>query len=140
MHVLKIHRGVMCNNTKEWWNIWRGTDSLFHNWHMKFDKFWLEHLNLKHLHFKGLLLTKVYIVWAGKVRRTLESDAKFEKRIEWWFGKWHEEFGKISPEHMKVSKLGLLLGPFMESRKFMSLKLTGKLCVKTMKKDTKFEK
>ena len=41
---------------------------------------------------------------------------------------------------MKISKFGLLLGPFMQSRKCMSLKLTGKLCVKTMKKDAKFEK
>ena len=31
-----------------------------------------------------------------------------------WFGKLHDEFEKISPEHTKVSKLGLLLGPFMQ--------------------------
>ena len=23
-----------------------------------------------------------------------------------WFGKWHEEYGKFSPEQFKVSKLG----------------------------------
>ena len=41
---------------------------------------------------------------------------------------------------MKVSKLGLLLGPFIQSRKcIMSLKFTGELCVITMKNDAKFE-
>ena len=56
-----------------------------------------------------------------------------------WFGKL-QEFGRFSPEHMKVSKLGLSLGPFIQSRKCMSLKLTGELCVMTMKNDAKFEK
>ena len=40
---------------------------------------------------------------------------------------------------MKVSKLGLSLGPFIKSRKCMSLKFTGKLCVMTMKNNAKFE-
>ena len=35
---------------------------------------------------------------------TLKRDAKFE---DLWFEKSHEEFGKFSPEHLKVSKLGL---------------------------------
>ena len=38
------------------------------------------------------------------------------------------------------SKLGLLWGTFIPSRKCMSLKFTGELCVMTMKKDAKFEK
>ena len=57
-----------------------------------------------------------------------------------WFGKLHEEFGRFSPEHTKVSKLGLLLGPFIQSRKYMSLKFPGELCLMTMKNDAKFEK
>ena len=54
-----------------------------------------------------------------------------------WFGKWHEEF---SPEHLKFSKLGLLWGPFIQSRKCMSLKCAGQLCIMAMKNDAKFEK
>ena len=50
------------------------------------------------------------------------------------------EFGKFPPEQTKVSELGLLLGPFIESTKCMSLKFTGELCVMTMKDDAKFEK
>ena len=38
---------------------------MFQNWHKVFDKFWLESLkSLKNLLFNGLLLTKVYNVWA----------------------------------------------------------------------------
>ena len=55
-----------------------------------------------------------------------------------WFGKRHKEFGKFSPEHSKFSKLGHSLDPFIQSRKCMSLKLTGELCVMTMKNGEKF--
>ena len=49
-------------------------------------------------------------------------------------------FGKFSPEHTKVSKLGLSLGPFIQSRKYMSLNASGELCVMAMKYDSKFKK
>ena len=64
---------------------------------------------------------------------------KISRKTDLWFGKWHEEFGKFSPEHTKFSKLGLSLDPFIQSRKCMSLKLKGELCVMTMKNHTKFE-
>ena len=62
------------------------------------------------------------------------------KKTDLWFRKEHEEFGKFSPEHTEVSKLGLHFGFFIQSRKCMSLKLTGELCVITMKNDATFEK
>ena len=40
---------------------------------------------------------------------------------------------------LKVEKFGLLLGHFIQSRKCMSSKFTGDLCVMTMKNDVKFE-
>ena len=57
-----------------------------------------------------------------------------------WFGKGHQEFRKFSPEHTKLLNLGLSLDPFIQSRKCMSLKFKGELCVMTMKNDAKFEK
>ena len=42
--------------------------------------------SLKNLHFNGLLLTKVFNVWAKKVQT--KSDLSFQKS--------HEEFGKVS--------------------------------------------
>ena len=62
-----------------------------------------------------------------------------KKKTDLWFGKSYEEFGKFSPEHTKFLKLGLSLDPFMESRKCISLKLKGELCMMTMKNDAKFE-
>ena len=32
----------------------------------------------------------------------LNSDAKFEKTLIWWFQKWHDELGELSVEHSKV--------------------------------------
>ena len=61
------------------------------------------------------------------------------QKTDFWFEKWHEEFGKFSPKHTKFSKLGLSLGPFIQSKKYMSLKLTGEFCGMTMKNDAKFE-
>ena len=46
---------------------------------------------------------------------------------------------KFSPDSAKFSKLGLSLDPLIQSRKCMSLKLKGELCVMTMKNVAKFE-
>ena len=54
-------------------------------------------------------------------------------------GKWHEEFGKFSPEHPKVSKLELWWDPFVQSRQGITLKFTEELCVVTVKNNAKFE-
>ena len=51
---------------------------------------------------------------------TLRSYPNFEQ----WFEKRHEEFGKFSPEHLKVSKLELSWDPFVQSRKGMTLTFT----------------
>ena len=69
----------------------------------------------------------------------LESDAKFEQKLTCGLAN-DKEFGKFSSGHTKVLKWGLLLGPFIQSRKCMSLKYTGELCVMTVKNDPKFEK
>ena len=53
--------------------------------------------------------------------------------------KWHEECGRFSPEHSKVSKLELCWDPFAQSRKRLTLKLTEEICVMAMKNNAKFE-
>ena len=144
MHELQTYKGVISNDTKEWWKIWRGIDLLFQNWHKEFDKFWLKHLSLKNLLFNGLFLTKVYNVWLKKYRGVIFHDTrdwcKIWRKTDLWLGKSHEKFGKISPEHTEVSKLGFLLGPFIQSTKYISLKFTGELYIVTVKNDAKFEK
>ena len=99
--------------------------------------------NLKNLHFNGLLLTKVYNFelreYRGLMFDGLNINAKVAGKLDLCFQKWHEEFGKFLPERSTVSKLGLWWGPFIQSRKCMSLKFTAESCVMTMKNDAKFE-
>ena len=57
-----------------------------------------------------------------------------------WLRKWHEKFGKFSPEHSEVWKLELWWDPFTQTRKCMILKFTKELFVMKMKNDTKTEK
>ena len=51
---------------------------------------------------------------------TLKTHAKFEKKTDLWFGKWHEEFGRVSSEHLKMSKLVPSWDSFAQIRKCMS--------------------
>ena len=54
--------------------------------------------SLKNIHFNGLFLSKVYIVWAKKMQRNyLSWHWKTWRKTDLSFGKWHDEFGKISP-------------------------------------------
>ena len=77
--------------------------------------------------------------YRGVIFHDTRKWCKIWRKSDLLFGKWHEEFGKFSPEHTEVSNLGLLLGPFIQNRKCMSLKFTGKLCVMTLKNDANFE-
>ena len=43
-------------------------------------------------------------------------------------GKWHDEYSKFSPEHLKVSKLGFWWDPLIQSYKSMSLKSKEEWC------------
>ena len=90
--------------------------------------------NSRNFHFDWFLLCKVCNVWPKKYRGVVFHDneewCKIWRKTDLWFEKWHEEFGKFSPEHSKVSKFGLWC---------MSLKFTVELCVMTMKNDAKFE-
>ena len=117
-------------SSKLTWGIWR-----ILTWALK---------NLKNLHFNGLLLTKVYNVWAKKVQRS----------YVWWHWRLMQNLKEnwlvlskmtwgilqiFTRAHLKVWKVGLLLGPFIQSRKCMSLKFTEELCVMRMKNGAKFE-
>ena len=71
---------------------------------------------LKSFPFNGLLLSKVYIVWAKKYRGAILHDIeewyKIWSGINLSFENWHEEFDKFWPDHLKVSKIFTLMGSF----------------------------
>ena len=77
--------------------------------------------------------------YRGVIFHDTERWCKIWRKTDLWFGKWYEEYGKFSPEQLKVSKLGCWCDPLIHSRKSMSLKSTEELCVMTMKNDAKFE-
>ena len=60
--------------------------------------------------------------YRGMIFNDTEEWSKIWEKTDLWFGKWHEEFRKFSPEHWKVSKLGPWWDPFIQSRICMSLK------------------
>ena len=94
------------------------------------------------LHFHLFLLCKALNVLLKTVRRSIfheiEAWWKIWRKTDLRFGNRHK-CGKVSPEYLKVSKLGLGWDPLTQSRKIMSLKFTEELRVMTMKNDTKIE-
>ena len=145
MYELKIYRGViMCHDNEEWCKIWRGIDWSFENWHEELDKFWPEHLKVSKIFpLMGPFWAK-YILFELKMYRGVTSHDteewyKIWRGVDFLFQNWHEEFGKFSPEHSQVPKLGLWWDPFVQNKKFMSLKFPEELCIKTMKNDTKIK-
>ena len=97
----------------------------------------------KKFSFNSLLVTKVYNVWVTKVQRSYLSWHWRVMQIlkKNWLVVWKKtwEFGKFSPEHLKVSKLGLWWDPFVQSRKGVTLKFPEELCVMTMKNNATSE-
>ena len=102
--------------------------------------FWPEHS--KKFVVIGSLRPKYIMFELQKCRGVIFHDTEglcnFEEKLT--FGlKNDEKFGKFSPEHLKVSKLGLWWDPFVQSRKGMTLKFTEKFCVMVMKNNAKFK-
>ena len=126
---LKRYRGIIFNETKEGYKIWRGIDVFFQNWHKKFDKFWPDHSKVsKILNSMGTFsekyilseLKKVY--YRGLILHESEKGYKIWSRIDLSFQNWHKEFEKIWTEHSKVSKLLILMGSFWTKYIFFELR------------------
>ena len=127
----------MTKNLKRNWLV-------FQNWHKEFDEFCPKHSKVSKIYTLIGCFSPKYIMFERKKYRGVifhdtEDWCKIWRKTELWFGKWHEEFGKFSPEHSKFSELGLWWDPFIQIKKCMSLTFTGELCVMTMKIDAKFE-
>ena len=99
--------------------------------------------SLKKLHFHWFLLCKLFNVCPKKVQKSYlhstEEWCKIWRKTNSRFGKWHEEYGRFLPEHLKVSKLGLWWDLLIQSRKSIRLKFTEELCVMTMKNNLLFQ-
>ena len=100
----KKYRGVIFYDTKEGYKIWRGINFSFQNLHEEFDKFWPEHSKI------SKIFTLMGSFWAEyisfEIFHDFEEWCKMWRKIKLWFQKWYEKW-QFSPEHSKVSKLGL---------------------------------
>ena len=139
MYGLKNYRGVMSNDTEDWWTIWRRIDLPFQNWRNQFDEFWLEHKKVSiFCTLMGCFWPK-YVNKLNKFRGVIFHDmwewCKIWRKTDLWFGKCHDE-----SLFRKSQKLGLWWDPVIQSRKCMSLIFTGELCVMTMKNDPNLKK
>ena len=100
------------------------------------------HKDLKNLYFDWsfdlyLVLFKVYNVWPKKAQRCyLWKIQKMDSR----FGKWHEKYGKFSPEHFKSVETRTLKGSFCPEWKMYGLKITEESRVMALKNDERFER
>ena len=77
--------------------------------------------------------------YRGVIFHDTEEPCKIWRKTDLWFGKWHEEFGKFSSEHLKVSKSVFSWDPFVQSKKCIGCKLTEELKVMKLKNDEKSE-
>ena len=115
---LKKCRGVMSHDAEEWCQIWKKLNLLFQKW-QEFGEFWSEHSkDPKICTLIGLFRAKYIPFNLKKYRRvyfmTLKSHSKFEEKLE-------NDIRNLANFHQNtLSKLGLWLDPFVQSRKCMS--------------------
>ena len=112
IHEFKIYWGVMCHENEEWCKKWEGIDFSVQNWHKKFDDFWFKHSEISKIcTLIGFLWPKYMMLELKKYKGVMFNSTEYWcetwRRTDSCFQKWHEEFGKFLPEHLKVSKFGL---------------------------------
>ena len=101
-------------------------DLLFQKW-QEFSEFWSEHSKVSKIcTLIGRFCAKYMAFDLKKYRGVTFHDngepCKIWRKTDLWFGKWHEEFGKFSPEHSKLSKSCSLMSCFWPKYKMFELK------------------
>ena len=109
MHELKIYREVLCRYKEEWYQIGAGIVLSVQNWHEKFDKFWPVHSKISKIcTLIGFFWTKYIMFDLKKYRGVLFGSTKYWyniwRKTDLCFQKWHEEFSKFLPEHLRKSR------------------------------------
>ena len=120
----KTVQRIMSHDTEEWCKISKNTNLLFENW-QELGELWSKHSKVSKIcnligPFCAKYITLDLKKYRGVIFNDTEESFKIWRKTDLWFGKWHEEFGKFSPEYLEASKLGLWCGPFVKSRKLMS--------------------
>ena len=99
----------MCHENEEWCKIWGGIDLSIQNWHEEFDKFLPEQLKISQIcTLMGCFWPK-YMMFELKKNKRLTFDGteywcEIWRETDLYFQKCHEEFSKMSPEHVRKIK------------------------------------
>ena len=105
----KVQR-IMSHGTEEWCQILRKMYLLFQRW-QEFGEFWFKHSEVsKSCAFISPFCAKYIMFDLNKYRVLSKHERKIWKtwrKTDLWFRKIHAEISKFSPEHLKLSKLGL---------------------------------
>ena len=124
---LKKDRGVIFHKTEEGYKISRGIDLSFRNWHKKFDKIWPEHSKISKIFIlMGSFWAKHILFELKKYRGIIfhetEERYKIWRGIDLSFQNWKKKFGKLWPEHLKVSRSFILMDSFWAKYVLFELK------------------
>ena len=124
---LNKYRGVIFHDTEEGYKIWRWIDFSFQNWHNDFDKFWPEHSKISKFftlmgHFWAKYILFKLKKYRGVIFHETEEGYKIWRGIDLSFQNWHKEFDKFWPEHLKVSKIFILMCSFWAKYVLLELK------------------
>ena len=111
----------MSHDPEDWCKVWRKTYLLFQKW-LGFRETWPEHSKVSKIcTFISFYCTNYLMIdlkkYRGVIFHDTENWCKIWRKTDLWFWKWHEEYGKYSTEHLKVSKLELWWDPLIQSRK-----------------------
>ena len=133
----------MPHDSEDWCKIWIKIYLLLAKW-QEFGEIWPKHSKFSKIYTFICSYCAKYLMFDLKncmevIFHNTEKWYKIWRKTDLRCGKWLEKYGKFSPEHFKMSKLGLWWDPLIQSRKSMSLKFTEELCVMTMKNNAKFE-
>ena len=117
----------MCHDNEEWCKIWSGIDLSIQSWHEEFDRLWPKHLKVSKTLFFMCSFWKKYILFELKKCRGIifhetEEGYKICRGINSSFPNWQNEFDKIWLEHLKVSKIFILMGSFWAKYILLELK------------------
>ena len=98
----------------------------FQIWHEEFGKFSSNHSNVQKFHSNGLVLSKIYEVWAKKIQRSasvmvLNSDGKFEKPWPCDFKNGMKNWVNFHYLSTQKSENCTLMGSFCPKHKFLPL-------------------
>ena len=116
----------MPHDTEDWCKIWTKTNLLLQN-SQEFGEFWSKHSKVSKICTLIGPFRAKYIIFDlkkywGILFHDTEGSCKIWRKASLRFGKWHEDFGKFSPEHSNISKICTLMRCFWPKHKMFELK------------------